>query len=371
MEFRKPQDYVDALKRLEGFPLMGMEVRDGRLFFTSLSSHVALPLRKGRDFGYIVTRYGLNKLDVLVDYVKYNDQFRQVRLFDENGDVIAHVELKNVTRKEWLLGKLYGENLHSSMNVNQYKKYALLATGVVFTAEADGLTGVFVHWPSLDSPVNSVLDQGDIVHIMTKKGTDEELMQRAFELLDPFVRLGWTVDKVVSVFDATGVFFDNGAAVAFDKSEYRIAGNCEERVAATLTSMRRVRKQDGSDAWKLIDEDGHAVFTVEIAQPTDPLPVYVAALKESLIGSSVQSVSVSDSGLCLHLDDDYDAVTNGALRVRVDSGRVPFTVGDVFVNRGGADLTLCICAQTESKPVVAFNIDQDALESKEIKFNVI
>ena len=43
MGFEKPQDYVDALKRLEGFPLMGMEVSDGHLFFTSLSSHVALP----------------------------------------------------------------------------------------------------------------------------------------------------------------------------------------------------------------------------------------------------------------------------------------------------------------------------------------
>lgn len=176
MSFEKPQDYVGALKNLEGFPLMGMEVRGGHLFFTSLSSHVALPLRKGKDWGCRVIRYGSNKLDVLVDYVKYDDKFRQVQLFDENGDVIAHVELKNVTRKEWLLGELYGKNLHSSMNVNQYKKYALLATGVVFTEEADGLTGVFIHWPSLDSPVNSVLDKGDMVYIMTEKGSAVELL---------------------------------------------------------------------------------------------------------------------------------------------------------------------------------------------------
>ena len=175
MKFKRPQDYVEALKRLEGFPLMGMEVRDGRLFFTSLSSHVSLPLRKGKDWGHRVVRYGLNKLDALVDYVKYNDQFRQVQLFDENGDVIAHVELKNVTRKEWLFGELYGKNLHSSMNVNQYKKYVLLATGVVFTAEADGLTGVFIHWPYLDSPVDIILDQGNIVTIMTEKGGAVEL----------------------------------------------------------------------------------------------------------------------------------------------------------------------------------------------------
>lgn len=201
--------------------------------------------------------------------------------------------------------------------------------------------------------------------------TDEELMQRAFDLLDPFVRHGWTVVQVVDVLDATGVFFDNGAAVAFDKSEYRIVGHREERMAAALASMRRVTKQDGSDAWRLLDGDGHTVLTVEIAQPTDPLPVYVTTLKEALLGSRVQSVSVSDSGLCLHLDDDYDAVMNGALRVRVDSERVPFTVGDVFVNRGGISLTLCLREQTGSKPVVAFKIDKDALETKEIVFNVI
>lgn len=181
--------------------------------------------------------------------------------------------------------------------------------------------------------------------------TDDELMQRAF--------------------DATGVFFDNGAAVAFDKSEYRIVGYREEEMPATLASMRRVNKSDGTYAWRLLDGKGHTVLTVELAQPTDPLPVYVAALKDALIGYRVQSVSVSDSGLCLHLDDDYDAVTNGALRVRVDSERVPFTVGDVFVNRGGADPTLCICSQTESKPVVAFKIDRDALDRKEMAINVI
>ena len=176
MNFEKPQDYVDALKRLEGFSLMGLEVRDGHLFFTSLSSHVALPLRKGKDWGYKVVRYGLNNLDVLVSYVRYDDQFRQVRLFDENGDVIAHVDLKNITRKEWLLDKLHGKNLHSSMNVNQYKRYVRLTDGVMFTGEADGLTGVFIHWPSLDSPVDDVLDQGDRVYVMTEKGGAVELL---------------------------------------------------------------------------------------------------------------------------------------------------------------------------------------------------
>lgn len=176
MYFEKPQDYVDALKQLEGFPLMGMEVRDGHLFFNSLSSHVALPLRnKTKGWGYRVVRYGLNKLDVLVSYVMYDDQFRQVQLIDENGDVIAHVKLRNITRKEWLLGELYGENLHDSMIVNQYKKYALLATGVVFTAEADGLTGVSIHWPFLDSPVDSVIDRGDRLYVMTENGRAVEL----------------------------------------------------------------------------------------------------------------------------------------------------------------------------------------------------
>lgn len=177
MGLEKPRDYVVALKKLEGFPLMGLEVRDGRLVFTSLSSHVALPLRnKRRDWGYRVGRYGLNNLDVLVSYVRYDDQFRQVRLFDEYGDVIAHVELRNITRKEWLIGELYGQNLHSSMNVNQYKRYVRLTDGVLFTGEADGLTGVFVHWTSLDSPVDHIIDQGDSIYIMTEKGGAIELL---------------------------------------------------------------------------------------------------------------------------------------------------------------------------------------------------
>lgn len=176
MDFEKPQDYVDALKQLEGFPLMGMEVRDGHLFFNSLSSHVALPLRRVRGWGYRVVSYGLNTLDVLVDHVNYNDHFRQVLLFDEKSDVIAQVELKNLTRKEWLLGELYGKRLHSSMNVNQYKQYVSLTDGLVFTEEADGLTGVFVNWLAMDSPVDHVIDQGDCVYISTKKGDAVELL---------------------------------------------------------------------------------------------------------------------------------------------------------------------------------------------------
>lgn len=201
--------------------------------------------------------------------------------------------------------------------------------------------------------------------------TDEKLMQRAFDLLDPLVREGWALHTVNDKTNRTTLFFDNGVSAYLKRSEYFVS-DYEPRVCSThLSSMRRVNKSDGTYAWRLLDEDGHTVLTVELARPTDPLPVYVTALKEALIGSRVQSVSVSDGGLCLHLDDDYDAVTGGALRVRVDSERVPFTVGDVFVNRGGADLTLCICTQTERKPVVAFRIDKDALERKEVAINVI
>lgn len=175
MEFEKPRDYVGTLKKLEGFPLMGMEVRDGRLFFTSLSRHVSLPLRKAKDWGYKVVRYSLNKLDVLVDCVEYNDQFRQVRLLDENGDVIAHVTLKNVTRLEWLRSELHGRNLRSSVTVNTYKKYVRLTDGVVFTEEADSLTGVFVQWSFLDSPVSQIVDQGNVISVMTDAGGAVEL----------------------------------------------------------------------------------------------------------------------------------------------------------------------------------------------------
>ena len=201
--------------------------------------------------------------------------------------------------------------------------------------------------------------------------TDGKLMQRAFDLLDPLVREGWVLHTVNCNVNRTTLFFNNGVSAYLKRSEYLVSDHRTLDCSTPLVSMRRVKKQDGSDAWRLLDGEGHTILTVELAQPTDPLPVYVTTLKEALIGSCVQSVSVSDGGMCLHLDDDYDAVTNGALRVRVDAERVPFTVGDVFVNRGGADLTLCLCAQTESKPVVSLKIDQDALERKEIKFNVI
>lgn len=175
MDLENPQDYVDALKRLEGFPLMGMGIKDGWLVFHSLSRHVAFPMDRRRGYGYGIVEYGLHKLDVLVDHVNYNDHFRQVILFDEDSNVIAHVSIKNLTRKNWLLGELYGKNLHSSMNVNQYKKYALLAKGVVFTAEADGLTGVFVNWLAMDSPVDRIIDQGDCIHIATEMGSAVDL----------------------------------------------------------------------------------------------------------------------------------------------------------------------------------------------------
>lgn len=175
MDLENPQDYVDALKRLEGFPLMGMEIKDGWLVLRSLSRHVAFPTDRRRGYGYGIVEYGLHKLDVLVDHVNYNDHFRQVMLFDEDSNVIAHVTIKNLTRKNWLLGELYGKNLHSSMNVNQYKKYALLAKGVVFTAEADGLTGVFVNWLAMDSPVDNIIDQGDCIHIATEMGSAVDL----------------------------------------------------------------------------------------------------------------------------------------------------------------------------------------------------
>lgn len=176
MDFTRPQAYVDALKELEGFPLMGMEIEDGRLVFHSLSSHVALPIDRRKGYGYGIVDYGLNKLDVMVDHVNYHDHFKQVMLFDEDSNVIAHVTVKNLTRKNWLLGELYGKNLNSSMNVNQYKKYALLAKGVVFTAEADGLTGVFVNWLAIDSPVEHILDQGDAICIETAAGHAVELL---------------------------------------------------------------------------------------------------------------------------------------------------------------------------------------------------
>lgn len=209
------------------------------------------------------------------------------------------------------------------------------------------------------------------------KRTDDELIDRVYDLLDPLVQAEWTVDCVEDVLDVTVLSFDNRAFVSFPKAEYHVVDNTPFPLTSPLSRMKRVYTPDGSVAWRLYDSDKRNIVTIELAQPTDPLPVYAAKVREALLGDRVQSVSVTDGGLCLHLDDDYDAVTNGALRVRVDSTRVPFTVGDVFVNRGGGDLTLCVCAQADTddnnadKPVVAYKIDRDTLDRKELSFNVI
>lgn len=209
------------------------------------------------------------------------------------------------------------------------------------------------------------------------KRADDELSDRAYDLLDPLVQAEWTVDCVEDALNVTVLSFDNGASLSFPKTEYHVVDNMPFLLTSPLSRMKRVYTPDGSTAWRLYDSDKRNIVTIELAHPTDPLPVYVAALKDALVGSSVQNVSVSDGGLCLHLDDDYDAVTNGAGRVRVDSTRVPFTVGNVFVNRGGGDLTLCVCARANeedenaNKPVVAFKIDRDILDRKELSFNVI
>lgn len=175
MDFKKPQDYVEALKKLEGFPLMGVEINSCHLVFASMSRRVALPLCEVKGGGYEVACYGVNKLNVIVRCVEYKDHLGCIRLFDENDDAIAHVTIKNVTRVEWLLDKLHGRNMHGSVSVNHYQKYVRLADGVVFTEEADGLTGVFVHWPSLDSPVSQIVDQGSVVSILTDAGGAVEL----------------------------------------------------------------------------------------------------------------------------------------------------------------------------------------------------
>lgn len=178
MGFEKPRGYVVALEKLEGFPLMGIEVRDGRLVFASLSHQVSLPLHEVRGGGYKVARYGLNKLDVLVSDVEYNDQSGCVQLLDENGDVIAHVELKNVTRVEQLFSELHGRSLRGSLIVNTYKKCVRLADGVVLTEEADGLASVLIQWQFLDLPVNRINDWGNKVSIMTEEGVAVELVFR-------------------------------------------------------------------------------------------------------------------------------------------------------------------------------------------------
>lgn len=208
---------------------------------------------------------------------------------------------------------------------------------------------------------------------MRKVSKDEKLLQHVLDLLDPLVREGWTVDRIVDAANRTTFFFVNGASVYLKKSEFTVDRPAPTVLTMPLKRMARGRTGDGSYAWKLFDRMNDVVAVIRLSQPTDPLPVFVSHMREALVGSRVQSVSVSDGGLCLHLDDDYDAVSNGASRVRIDASRVPFTVGCVDVNHGdGFDMMrICAADPDDRKPVVMFRLDQDTLNRKELSFNVI
>ena len=144
----------------------------------------------------------------------------------------------------------------------------------------------------------------------------------------------WTVDRIVDTANRTTFFFVNGASVYLKKSEFTVDHPAPTVLTIPLKRMARRRTEDGSYTWQLFDRMNDVVSVIGLSQPTDPLPVFVSHMREALVGSRVQSVSASDGGLCLHLDDDYDAVSNGASRVRIDANRVPFTVGRVAVNHG-------------------------------------
>lgn len=202
---------------------------------------------------------------------------------------------------------------------------------------------------------------------------DEKLLQRVLRLFDPFVREGWTVDRIVDAANRTTFFFANGASVYLKKSEFTVARPVPTVLTVSLKRMARRRTEDGSYTWRLFDRMNDVVAVIGLPQPTDPLHVFVSQMREALVGSRVQSVSTSDGGLCLHLDDDYDAVSNGASRVRIDANRIPFTVGCVDVSHGDGFDMLRICASDPDnrKPVVMLRLDQDIINRKELSFNVI
>ena len=203
---------------------------------------------------------------------------------------------------------------------------------------------------------------------------DEKLLHHVFRLFDPLVREGWTVNRIVDAANRTTFFLTNGSSVYLKKSEFTVAlpkGRFEP--VTPLKRMERRRTTDGSDVWWLYDRVKRVVAVIGLSQPTDPLPIFVSHMREALVGSRVQSVSTSDGGMCLHLDDDYDAVSNGASRVRIDANRIPFTVGCVDVNHGdGFDmLRICSSDPDDQKPVVMFRLNQETLKRKELSFNVI
>lgn len=208
---------------------------------------------------------------------------------------------------------------------------------------------------------------------MRKTSKDEKLLQHVFDLFYVPVREELAVCCINSKADRTTFFFNNGTSVYLKNSEFTVALPAPTVLTVPLKRMARRRTVDGSHTWRLFDRMGDVVAVIGLSQPTDPLPVFVSHVREALVGSRVQSVSASDGGLCLHLDDGYDAVMNGASRVRIDANRIPFTVGCVDVNHGDGFDMLRICASDHDnrKPVVMFRLDQGTLDRKELSFNVI
>jgi len=87
------------------------------------------------------------------------------------------------------------------------------------------------------------------------KGTDDELTDRVFDLLDPLVQAEWTVDCVEDMLDVTVLSFDNKAFVSFSKKEYHVVDNMPSLFTSPLSRMKRVYTPDGSVAWRLYDSD--------------------------------------------------------------------------------------------------------------------
>lgn len=51
---------------------------------------------------------------------------------------------------------------------------------------------------------------------------DEKLLQHIFDLFNPLVREGWTVDRIVDSVNRTTFFFGNGTSVYLKKSEFTV-----------------------------------------------------------------------------------------------------------------------------------------------------
>ena len=104
---------------------------------------------------------------------------------------------------------------------------------------------------------------------------DEKPLQHIFDLFDPLVREGWTVDRIVDSVIRTTFFFGNGTSVYLKKSEFTVDYPARTRVRI---DANRVPFTVG--CVDVNHGDGFDMLRICAADPGDQKPVVMFRLNQ-------------------------------------------------------------------------------------------